>query len=237
VVVVDICAPVESVPYPLADEADLAATLRQVEETGRKALGVVADTRDRPALDAVVSQALETFGRLDIVIANAGVAPMSMRDHEDAWRDVIDINLTGTQNTFAATIPALVSAGNGGSIVVISSGLGLAAYGTESTGSLGYIASKHGLIGLMRSYANLLAEHNIRVNAVLPSGVSTPMVNNPALAEYISSVAMVGGHRNMLPVELMDPEDIANAVAWLVSNEARYVTGAALAIDAGWLNS
>jgi NAD(P)-dependent dehydrogenase (short-subunit alcohol dehydrogenase family) len=180
--------------------------------------------------------ALASFGRLDIVVANAGICPMSLHDHEDVWRDVLDVNLTGTQNTIRATAPALINGGRGGSIVITSSGLGLAGMGTEGTGALAYIASKHGVIGLMRSYANFLAKHWIRVNSVLPSGTGTPMVTNPAITEFLGSLGDTVTRRNALPVDLIEEIDISNAIAWLVSDEARYVTGSTIAVDAGWLN-
>jgi SDR family mycofactocin-dependent oxidoreductase len=236
IVAVDICAPIESVPYELATKADLDETVSLVARLGRKAVGITADIRDYPALTAAVRTTVDTFGRLDIVLANAGIAPMSLHDHEDVWRDVIDVNLSGTYNTLRATAPVLISGGEGGSIVLTSSGLGLSACATDSAGALGYIASKHGIIGLMRAYANFLAPHRIRVNAVLPSGVSTPMVNNPAMTKFNSSLAG-GGRHNTLPVELMDEIDISNAIAWLVSDNARYVTGTTLTVDAGYLNS
>jgi SDR family mycofactocin-dependent oxidoreductase len=237
IVVADICAPIESVPYELATKADLEETVSLVERLGRRVVGITADIRDYPALAAAAQNAVETFGRLDIVLANAGIAPMSLHDHDDVWRDVIDVNLAGTFNTVRAAAPVLISGGAGGSIVLTSSGLGLSAYPTDSAGALAYIASKHGIIGLMRAYANTLAPHRIRVNAVLPSGVSTPMVNNPAMAEFVTSLADAGIRHNTLPVELLEEIDISNAIAWLVSDDARYVTGTTLAVDAGYLNS
>lgn len=237
VVVVDICAAIESVPYELATRADLDDTVDLVKQVGRRAVGIAADIRDYPALTAAVRTAVDEFGRIDIVLANAGIAPMSLNEHEDVWRDVIDVNLTGSYNTLRATAPTLITGGAGGSIVLTSSGLGMSAYPTESAGAIGYIASKHGIIGLMRVYASALAPHKIRVNAVLPSGVSTPMVNNPAMTEFVSSLAVAGTRHNLLPVELMDAADISNAIAWLVSDDARYVTGTTLTVDAGYLNS
>ena len=237
IALVDICAPIESVPYELATKADLDDTIGLVNRLGRRAIGFTADIRDYPALVAAAQAAVGEFGRLDIVLANAGIAPLSLHDHDDVWRDVIDVNLTGSYNTLRATAPMLIAGGAGGSIVLTSSGLGLSAHPSESAGAIGYIASKHGIIGLMRTYAGTLAPHKIRVNAVLPSGVSTPMVNNPAMTEFVSSLAAAGTRHNQLPVDLLDEADISNAIAWLVSDGARYVTGATLAVDAGYLNS
>jgi SDR family mycofactocin-dependent oxidoreductase len=236
VVALDICAPIESVPYPLSTKTDLDETVSQVEELGRQAIGVVADTREYAGVAAAVQSALDTFGRLDIVVANAAVAPMSIDEHPDVWSDTLAVNITGTQNTIRASAPALIDGGRGGSIVIISSGLGLAGQATESQGALAYIASKHAIIGLMRSHASVLAKHSIRVNSVLPSGVATPMIFNEAMDKYLGTMLPEVVKKNALPVDLMDPIDISNAVAWLVSDEARYVTGATLAVDAGWLN-
>ena len=236
IVLVDICAQIDSVPYPLATQAELDKTVSLVAGAGKKAVAVVADVRDYSAMVQAVDTALESFGRLDIVVANAGICPMSPHDHQDVWRDVLDVNLTGTQNTIRATAPALINGGRGGSIVITSSGLGLAGMGTDGVGALAYIASKHGVIGLMRSYASFLAKHWIRVNSVLPSGIGTPMVMNPAMTEFLGSLGDTVTRRNALPVEMIEEIDISNAIAWLVSDEGRYVTGATIAVDAGWLN-
>jgi SDR family mycofactocin-dependent oxidoreductase len=235
IAVLDVCAQIESIPYPLATKSELDETVSQVEALGRRGLGLVADTRSQDAVAQAVAETLETLGRIDIVVANAGVCPMAPQDHPDVWRDTLDINITGTQNTISATVPALIDAG-GGSIVITSSGLGMAGMATRSQGALAYIASKHAITGLMRSYANLLGKHWIRVNCIVPSGVATPMIFNTAMEEFQAALEPEVVKRNALPVDLMQPEDIANAVAWLVSDQGRVVTGAALAIDAGWLN-
>ncbi|MEN2738391.1 mycofactocin-coupled SDR family oxidoreductase [Microbacterium sp. X-17] len=237
VVLLDICEQIASVPYPMSTRADLDETVALVTAAGREPLAIVADTRDASAVADAIAQTLERFGRLDIVIANAGICPLSTNDHPDAWGDVIDVNLSGTQNTLKAVIPAIQSGGRGGSVTIIGSGLSLAAGGTVSEGALGYIASKHGLMGLMRAYANQYAGESIRVNAILPSGVATPMVLTPSLEAYHESLTVPGAHRNAMPVDLMSPEDISDAVEWLSSDRARWVTGAAIAVDAGWLNS
>jgi SDR family mycofactocin-dependent oxidoreductase len=236
VVLVDICSQIESVTYPLATREELDESVRLVTAAGGEAIGIVADIRDRAALDRAVAEAVSRFGRLDIVIANAGICPMSLHDHPDVWRDVLAVNLTGTQNTIRASFPALVEGGRGGSIVITSSGLGLAGRASESVGALAYVASKHGVIGLMRSYANFLAGHSIRVNSVLPSGIATPMVTNQAITELLETESAANVKRNALPVEAIEEIDISNAIAWLVSDEGRYVTGVALPVDAGWLN-
>lgn len=236
IVALDICAQIASVPYDLATKDDLYETVKQVNNLDRQAIAVIGDVRDYDGLASAVSQGLSAFGRLDIVLANAGIAPMSVRDHEDAWRDVIDVNLTGVQNTLRATAPVLIEGGRGGSIVITSSTMGLVGVGTDKPGALAYTASKHGVVGLMRAYANLLAPHRIRVNAVHPTGIGTRMVDNPAMQEYLASIGTQSGGGNALPVGMIEPIDISNAIAWLVSDAARYVTGSSLPVDAGYIN-
>jgi SDR family mycofactocin-dependent oxidoreductase len=235
---VDICAPIASVPYPLATADDLAATVKLVEDTGARIVAKEADVRDRASLSDAVQAGVDELGRLDIVVANAGIAPMQSGD--DGWRDVIDVNLTGVYNTIKAAIPALIKQGAGGSIVLISSAAGLAGVGSPDAGSVGYAAAKHGVVGLMRVYANLLAKQNIRVNSIHPTGVETPMIDNDFTRGWLAKMAAEsdspGSLGNALPVEVLQPEDIANAVAWLVSDQARYITGVTLPVDAGFLN-
>jgi SDR family mycofactocin-dependent oxidoreductase len=238
VIAVDLCEQIASVPYQLATPEDLAATVKLVEDTGSRIVAKQGDVRDRASLSSALQAGLDEFGRLDIVVANAGIAPMQSGD--DGWRDVIDVNLTGVYNTIKAAIPALVKQGAGGSIVLISSAAGLAGLGSPDAGSIGYAAAKHGVVGLMRVYANLLARHSIRVNSIHPSGVDTPMINNEFtgqwLADFVAQSDSPPDMGNAMPVEVMQPEDIANAVAWLVSDQARYITGVTLPVDAGFLN-
>ena len=235
---VDICAPIDSVPYPLASADDLAATVKLVEDTGARIVAKEADVRDRASLSDAVQAGIDKLGRLDIVVANAGIAPMQSGD--DGWRDVIDVNLTGVYNTIKAAIPTMIKQGSGGSIVLISSAAGLAGVGSPDAGSVGYAAAKHGVVGLMRVYANLLAKQSIRVNSLHPTGVETPMIDNDFTRGWLATMAAAsdspGSMGNALPVEVLQPEDIANAVAWLVSDQARYITGVTLPVDAGFLN-
>ncbi|HUA28180.1 MAG TPA: SDR family oxidoreductase [Streptosporangiaceae bacterium] len=150
---------------------------------------------------------------------------------------MIDVNLTGTFHTVEVALPAMIEHGTGGAIVLISSSAGLAGIGGPSRGGLAYTASKHGVVGLMRSYANNLARHHIRVNSVHPTGVRTPMVENDALREFLTANPEAGNAiANALPVDMVESADIAAAVAWLVSDDARYVTGITLAVDAGFTN-
>ncbi|OBI60159.1 mycofactocin-coupled SDR family oxidoreductase [Mycobacterium sp. E796] len=238
IIAVDLCEQIASVPYPLATPEDLAATVKLVEDTGARIVAKQADVRDRESLSAAVRAGLDEFGRLDIVVANAGIAPMASGD--DGWRDVIDVNLTGVYNTIKVAISPMVKQGSGGSIVLISSAAGLAGVGSPDAGSVGYAAAKHGVVGLMRVYANLLAGQNIRVNSIHPTGVETPMINNEFTREWLAKMASQTDQPrslgNALPVEVLQAEDIANAVAWLVSDQARYITGVTLPVDAGFLN-
>ncbi|KZS62211.1 mycofactocin-coupled SDR family oxidoreductase [Mycobacterium ostraviense] len=238
VIAIDLCAQIASVPYPLGTADDLALTVKLVEETGARIVAQQADVRDHASLAAGLRAGLDEFGRLDIVVANAGIAPM--QSGADGWRDVIDVNLTGVYHTVDVAIPSMVSQANGGSIVLISSAAGLAGFGSADAGSIGYTAAKHGLVGLMRLYANLLAPHNIRVNSVHPSAVATPMIDNEFTAQWLADLAAstgsASGSGNALPVKILQAEDVANAVAWLVSDEARYITGVALPVDAGCVN-
>jgi SDR family mycofactocin-dependent oxidoreductase len=238
VIAVDLCKQIASVPYPLATPDDLAETVKLVEDTGARIVAARGDVRDRASLSAALQAGLDEFGRLDIVVANAGIAPM--QSGADGWRDVIDVNLTGVHHTVEAAIPTMIEQGTGGSIVLISSAAGLAGIGSADAGSIGYAAAKHGMVGLMRVYANLLARHNIRVNSIHPSGVDTPMINNEFtrqwLADLVSQSDSSPDMGNALPVQVLQPDDIANAVAWLVSDQARYITGVMLPVDAGCVN-
>jgi SDR family mycofactocin-dependent oxidoreductase len=237
IIAVDLCDQIASVPYPLADAEDLAATVKLVEESGARIVARQADVRDQSALSSALQAGLDELGRLDIVVANAGIAPMAAAD---GWRDVIDVNLTGVYHTIEAAIPAITAHGEGGSIVLISSAAGLAGIGSHDAGAIGYTAAKHGLVGLMRVYANLLAPQSIRVNSVHPAGVDTPMINNEYirgwLADLIAQTGSPPDMGNALPVQVLQVEDVANAVAWLVSDAARYITGITLPVDAGFIN-
>ena len=237
VIALDLCGQIASVPYPLGTAEDLATTVKLVEHIGGRIVATQGDVRDRASLSAALQAGLDEFGRLDIVVANAGIAPMQAGG--DGWRDVIDVNLTGVHYTVEAAIPTMIEQGAGGSIVLISSAAGLAGIGSADAGSIGYTAAKHGVVGLMRLYANLLAPHNIRVNTVHPSGVDTPMINNEHIRQWLADMVARGeapGTGNALPVQILQADDIANTVAWLVSDQARYITGVALPVDAGCVN-
>ena len=241
VVAVDVCRDFDTVPYRLASRQDLDETCRMVEAAGRTAVAVEADVRDLAALRRAVTATVERFGRLDIVVANAGISSWLGDETDESatrvWDEVIGVDLTGTWNTLRATTDTMVRLRNGGAIVIISSTAGLKGFASGVAGYDAYAAAKAGVVGLMRGYALSLAPKGIRVNTVHPTAVDTPMVSNPQFAELM---AALGGdaselYRNAMDVDLLQPADITDAVAWLVSDQARYVTGVQLPVDAGFM--
>jgi SDR family mycofactocin-dependent oxidoreductase len=237
IIAVDICKQIATVPYPMATPEDLEATVKAVEELDRRIFAREADVRDEAGLKAAFDEGVAELGQVDIVLANAGIAPMSMHEEHDAWQDVIDVNLTGVFNTVETASPSMIQRGKGGAIVLTSSTAGINGIGGPTRGGLGYTAAKHGVVGLMRSYANVLAPHNIRVNSVHPTGVNTPMVVNDVMQEFLQADPSMGqAMANALPVDLIEPVDVSNAILWLVSDEARYITGVTLPVDAGYTN-
>jgi NAD(P)-dependent dehydrogenase (short-subunit alcohol dehydrogenase family) len=162
---------------------------------------------------------------------------MGLTELHSAWQDVIDVNLTGVFNTVETAIPSMKERGAGGAIVLTSSTAGINGIGGPTRGGLGYTAAKHGVVGLMRSYANTLAPFSIRVNTVHPTGVNTPMIVNDVMAQFLAADPQMGNAMaNALPVDMVEPVDISNAILWLVSDDARYVTGVTLPVDAGFTN-
>jgi SDR family mycofactocin-dependent oxidoreductase len=237
----DLCGQIDSVAYPMATPDDLADTVRLVEEHDHRMVAEQADVRDLDRLGAVLQKGLKEFGRLDIVVANAGIAPIvgEQRLQVQAWNDAIDVMLTGVYHTLHATVPVLIEGGRGGSIVITSSTAGLKGFflGEITAGAMGYTAAKHGVVGLMRAYANALALHNIRVNSVHPTGVDTPMVVNEPVGQYVGEhPEAADAFQNAMPVPLVEVHDVSNAIVWLCSDEARYVTGVTLPVDAGRCN-
>jgi (+)-trans-carveol dehydrogenase len=241
IVAVDVCRPIEGVPIALSTPDDLAETSAMVEGLGRRIHTAQADVRDYEALEAAVDAGVERLGRLDIVVANAGIGnggvTLDQVDEGD-WTDMIDVNLAGVWKTVKAGVPHLVTGGQGGSIVLISSVGGLKAYPLMGA----YVAAKHGVVGLMRAFAVELAEHGIRANSVHPTNVSTPMFMNddtmrgfrPDLDDPTpDDVAEIAKLMHVLPIGWVEPDDVANAVVYLASDEARYVTGVALPVDGG----
>ncbi|MEW5812052.1 MAG: mycofactocin-coupled SDR family oxidoreductase [Actinomycetota bacterium] len=238
IIAVDICDQIDTVPYSLSTVDDLEATADAVASLGRKVVAQVADVREPCELERVVSEATRDLGPIDIVVANAGIAALGSNGlrPEREFRDIVDVNLIGVWNTVMATAPGMRAAGNGGSIVLVSSTQGLKATGSDGTAAAtAYTASKHGVVGLMRSFAIAYAPDSIRVNSVHPTGVETPMIMNDVVAGYMAdnpSVADMAA--NLLPVSLLAPADVSDAVLWLVSDSAKYVTGVALPVDAGF---
>lgn len=239
---VDICADIASNPYPMASRDELDETVALVEAAGGKMLGSVADVRDFHAVKGALDAGVEQFGRLDIVLANAGVAPTAFREvtiEEDLemWSNAVGVNLVGSFHTAKAAIPHLIAGGRGGSIVFTSSTAGLRGFGGMQGGGLGYAASKHGIVGLMRTLSNALAPHSIRVNTVHPTAVNTMMAVNPAMTAFLENYPDGGPHlQNPMPVSLLEPEDISATISYLVSDAAKYVTGVTLPVDAGFTN-
>lgn len=237
---VDICDDIEGVPYALATESDLAETVAGIEDEGARALPLVTDVRDQEALAAAAQRTSEELGGIDVVVANAGVFAAAKTWETDAatYRAVVEVNLDGAWNTVQATVPHLREQGSG-SMVFVSSIAGVK--GIDHLGA--YAASKHGVVGLMRTLAVELAPQGIRVNAVCPSNVGTDILHNESMYQLFRP----GGERdeaslreafatvNKIPIPWIEPEDVADAVAWLVSDEARFVTGVVLPVDAGAL--
>lgn len=236
IIALDLCEDIATVPYALATEADLEATAAAVRAQGGRVVARKVDTRDLAAVQEAVDEAVAELGRLDVVVANAAIAPLVLEpaDPVQSWQDVIDTNLSGTFNTLHATVPALIKGGRGGSVVLINSTAGLkGSLAMKTIGGYAYSASKHALVGLTRAFAFDLAEHSIRVNTVHPAGVDTPMVVNESMATLMANRDL-SAWTNLLPVGRMAPSDISDAVLWLVSDQARYVTGISLPVDAGF---
>ncbi|WP_006247420.1 mycofactocin-coupled SDR family oxidoreductase [Mycolicibacterium tusciae] len=236
VIAIDICADFESTDYPGATAADLAETARLVESLGRRIVFRQADVRDADAMDAVVADGLAEFGRIDIVLANAGIIRVTDCEHpRQTFRDIVDVNLVGAWNTVDAAITALISGGRGGSIVLTSSTQGLKASGTDRAGLQAYAASKRALVALMQGWALQLAPHSIRVNTIHPSGVATSMIINEATMTLAgANDPWLLAQQNALPIPLLQPEDVAGAVAWLVSDAGQFITGTSWPLDAGF---
>jgi SDR family mycofactocin-dependent oxidoreductase len=235
IIAVDICRQVDGVPYPMATAEDLDRTVKEVEALGRRIVALQADVRDEAGLKAAFDAGVANLGPADIVVADTGIATMSLHETPEAWQVVIDVNLTGTINTVEVALPAMIKHGRGGAIVLTGSSAVLDGIGGPSRGGLGNTAPKHGFVGLMRNYADNLARHQIRVNSVHPTGVRTPIVENDALRELLTANPEAGtAIADALPVDMVESADIASAVAWLVSDDARYITGITLAVDAGF---
>ena len=242
IIAVDLAGPVESVTaYEGATEEDLAETVKLVEALDRRIVARKADVRDSAALREALDEGVAHLGGLDIVVANAGIyQPVPALELDDAaWQETIAINLTGVWNTVKAALPHLI-ARSGGSVILTSSVLGL----RGAANSVHYNTAKHGVVGIMRSIANEFAQHRIRVNSVHPTLVNTVMIQNAQVwglfdpenpSPTRESAAPLFQAVNALPTPWVEPVDISNAVLFLASEEARYITGVTLPIDAGAL--
>jgi SDR family mycofactocin-dependent oxidoreductase len=232
IIAVDICRDYGTVPYAMATEADLAETVKAVEALDRRIVATRADVRDAAALRAAVDDGVAQLGRLDIVSANAGICTVQSWDEVTpaVWQDTLDTNLTGVWNTMVVSVPHLIAAG-GGSVICTSSTAGIKGLPYLAP----YVAAKHGVVGIARTMANELARHSIRVNTVHPTGVDTPMGTGlGGLEPLINRDPNLGPiYMNTLPVEIVEPRDISNAVLFLASDEASYVTGLEFTVDAG----
>ncbi|MGB8503243.1 mycofactocin-coupled SDR family oxidoreductase [Mycobacterium sp.] len=241
IIAIDICGPIDNVVYPASTPADLAETADMVKGLSRRIVTAEVDVRDYEALKAAVDNGVDQLGRLDVIVANAGIGNGGNKLHklpESLWQDMIDVNLSGVWKTVKAGVPHLIAGGRGGSIVLTGSVGSMKAL--AHTGH--YIAAKHGVIGLMRSFAVEMGQHMIRVNSVHPTQVNTPMtmndvtfrlfrpdLKNPGPDDFAPFSQMM----HTLPVPWVEPADISNAVLFFASDESRYVTGVSLPVDAG----
>jgi SDR family mycofactocin-dependent oxidoreductase len=244
IIAIDICAPVsDSVTYPPATSAELAETVSAVEATGRKVLAREVDIRDLAAQQKVVADGIEQFGRLDIVVANAGILSWGrmFEMSEEQWDSVIDVNLNGTWRTIRAAVPAMIEAGNGGSIIIVSSSAG-----TKATPGNGhYSASKHGLVASTTALAIEVGEFGIRVNSIHPYSIGTPMVEPEAMMEIFAKYPQFLHSFSPMPYkpvdhegkkglqEFMTAEEVADVVSWLAGDGSATISGSQIAIDRG----
>jgi SDR family mycofactocin-dependent oxidoreductase len=236
IVGVDIGRQIATVDYPMADASSLEETRSLVEAAGVRMRAVQADVRDLAAMRDAVAMTVEEFGRLDIVLPNAAIAPLRgpAGQEDQTWHDVIDVNLTGAWNTAHAALPAVIEGGRGGSVVFTNSTAGLRGLGGGTVAFCAYTAAKHALVGLARTLARDVGRHGIRVNTIHPAGINTPMmVNDAATAFMADNPEFTSSVHAALPVGFMEPRDVSEAILWLVSDSAKYVTGVALPVDAG----
>ena len=243
IIAIDICKPIEGFLNPPSTPEDLARTADLVRSHNRRIVTAEIDVRDYQALKAAVDSGVEQLGRLDVIVANAGISHAGDtldKTSEPDWQDMIDVNLSGVWKTVKAGVPHILAGGRGGSIVLTSSVSGFKAYTFPHLGH--YVAAKHGVVGLMRTFAVELGQHMIRVNSVHPTHVNTPMVMNEGAYKMVrpdlenpgpDDVAPFFQMFHTLPIPWVEPEDISNAVLFFASDESRYITGVTLPIDAG----
>lgn len=236
IIALDLAGPLPPcVPYDSPTPADLAETARLVAAHGTRVVSAVVDIRDPDALQTAVDQAVGELGRLDVVIANAGICSPAPWDQitPQSFRDTIDTNVTGTWNTVMATAGHIIDGGRGGSIILIGSAAGI----KMEPFMVHYVASKHAVAGMARAFAAELGRHSIRVNSLNPGAVATPM-GSGQMRQAIQSAGdtypyLRGLNRPLLPEGTAQPEDIADAVAWLASDQSRFVTGTQISVDMG----
>jgi SDR family mycofactocin-dependent oxidoreductase len=239
IAICDVCEQLPTAPYPPATEEDLARTARMVEDLDRRCTAVKADVRDGAQMRGVVERAVRELGHVDVLVANAGIESFGKAWElaEEQWDEMVSVNLTGVWESCKAVVPHMIGRRRG-VIVMTSSLAGLKGLANQAH----YAAAKHGVVGLMKALAIELAPYGIRVNTVHPSSVDTPIIKNQAMYTLFSGgnpeatleeVTPAFEGLNLLPIPWMEPQDVSNAVLWLVSDEARYVTGVALPVDAG----
>jgi len=240
VIALDLCGPVDTVAAPASTPEDLDETARLVRAAGGRIVTSIVDVRDQDQLQSATDNGAAAFGGLDIVCATAGITSRGLATDlsEAAWQTMLDINLSGVWRTCKVTAPHLIARGSG-SVILVSSIAGLRGL----MGVAHYTAAKHGVVGLMRSLANELAPHGIRVNSVHPTNVDTPLIQNAAVASAFrpdlnreptrEEFAEAARSMNMLDIPWVQPIDVANACLFLASDEARYITSVTLPVDAG----
>jgi SDR family mycofactocin-dependent oxidoreductase len=234
VAICDVPRELKTVHYPLGTAEDLATTRSMVEAMGGECLAVEANVASPKEMESFASEVIERFGRVDVAIANAGISTggdSSPDTTTEEWQESIDVNLSGVWFFLKPLLPHIINGRRGGSIIITSSAAGLKAV----AGGVAYTAAKHGVVGIMRALARELAEHSIRVNTVHPTGVATPMVLNDWFQSRLQESTALNSARNLLHVPLIEAADVANAMVWLASDDARYVTGVTLPVDAGFL--
>ncbi len=237
IVAFDICEKLIHPLTPGATEEQLAETMRLVEEHDQRCLTDKVDARDLPAVQELADRAMGEFGKIDILIVNHGIWTVDENSwvlEEDVWQENIDVLLTGAWKVCKAFVPKMIDSGNGGSIILTSSANGV----TPQPGAIAYCAAKAGVIMMMKVLAKELGRHNIRVNTINPGGIATPMLLEGGTVERALELNpdYIGNNRMALPGEWLEPEAIANAALWLASDEAAFVTGTMIPVDAGWNN-
>ena len=239
IIICDVADQLPNAPYPLASTEDLAETARMVEDLDMRCLAVQADVRDSEGMRGVAEQAISEFGRIDILLANAGIQSFgeAWELTDGQWDEMLAVNLTGVWKSCRAVIPHMIER-SAGVILITSSIAGLKGLANQAH----YCASKHGVVGLMRMLAIELAPHGIRVNTVHPSSVDTPIIKNQAMYNLFSGgkpdasledVKPAFEALNLMDIPWMEPQDISNVMLLLASDDARYITGTTLSVDAG----